>query len=48
MAFLVRTTDFAKTDRVEMWRDALSTAFVPFEVTALADAFEGEIYKLGV
>jgi AraC-like DNA-binding protein len=43
MAFLVRTTDFAQIDRVEMWRDALSTAFVPFEVTALTDDFEGEI-----
>jgi AraC-like DNA-binding protein len=43
MAFLVRTTDFAKSDRVEMWRDALSAAFVPFEVSALPDAFEGEI-----
>jgi AraC-like DNA-binding protein len=43
MAFLVRTTDFAETDRVEMWRDALSAAFVPFEVTALTNEFEGEI-----
>ncbi|MBV9747789.1 MAG: helix-turn-helix domain-containing protein [Acetobacteraceae bacterium] len=44
MTFLVRTADFAETERVEMWRDALSTACVPFEVTALTDAFEGEIY----
>ncbi|MGH9099451.1 MAG: cupin domain-containing protein, partial [Acidimicrobiales bacterium] len=43
MAFLVRSADFTETERVEMWRDALSAAFVPFEVTVLTDDFEGEI-----
>jgi AraC-like DNA-binding protein len=43
MSFHIDAMDFAESERVEMWRDALCAACVPLEVTVLAPQVTGKI-----